>query len=98
METLDLKGAAVVLHLHPETVRELAQAGTIPAAKIGRAWVFVKEDLIEFIRRSYPKCKMKTASTSEVALGGLESTGTVRRLDDLLGRKTKPKPRNSTTG
>lgn len=47
--TLDIDGAAKVLKASPETVRELAPR--IPgAAKIGRAWVFVTSDLIEWVR------------------------------------------------
>lgn len=40
METLDLKGAAAVLHCHPETLKTWARSNVIPATKVGRAWIF----------------------------------------------------------
>lgn len=40
METLNLKGAAAVLHCHPETLKAWARSNVIPATKVGRAWIF----------------------------------------------------------
>lgn len=37
METLDLKGAAAVLHCHPETLKKWARLELVPATKVGRA-------------------------------------------------------------
>ena len=45
MKTLSLQEAAAFLHVHPETLREAARAGRIPGAKVGRAWVFLENDL-----------------------------------------------------
>ena len=53
MSTLDLHAAAKLLHIHPVTLRDKARAGLIPGAKIGKSWVFVEVDLIEFIRSQY---------------------------------------------
>jgi excisionase family DNA binding protein len=53
-----------VLHAHESTVRELAKAGKIPGRKVGRAWVFVEADLLEFVREG--ECR----STNEGASGG----------------------------
>ncbi len=52
-KTLDLKQAADLLNVHWQTLREMAKAGEIPGAKIGRSWVFVESDLLEFIRSKY---------------------------------------------
>ena len=43
-ETLDLKEAAQFLKLHWQTVRKRAVSGEIPAANLGRRWVFLKAD------------------------------------------------------
>ena len=51
MKTLDLTEAAGLLKVHENTVMEMVSAGTIPGAKIGRAWVFLDEDLFEYVRR-----------------------------------------------
>jgi len=48
--TLDLKQAAHFLRLHPEELRRRAKAGRIPGAKVGRAWIFLEEDLAAYVR------------------------------------------------
>ena len=53
MTTLDLTEAAEFLKVHPETLRQRVKSGTIQGAKIGRSWVFIKEDLINYIRTQY---------------------------------------------
>jgi excisionase family DNA binding protein len=54
MRALNLKEAAVFLKLHPATLRQRAAAGRIPAARIGRRWVFLEEDLAAYVRKQYP--------------------------------------------
>jgi excisionase family DNA binding protein len=49
-KTLTLQEAAELLHMHPETLRQRAQAGEIRAAKPGRSWVFLEEDLLDYLR------------------------------------------------
>lgn len=55
MRTLTLQEAAALLKLHPVTVAERAADGRIPAAKIGRRWVFVEDDLISYVRAHYSR-------------------------------------------
>jgi len=55
MQTLDLEAAAKFLYASTDTIRELAASGELPAAKVGRAWVFVDVDLIEWLRTQYGK-------------------------------------------
>ena len=50
---LTLRQTAELLQVNPETVRRLAQAGKIPSAKIGRKWVFIQQDLAQYIRNQY---------------------------------------------
>lgn len=45
-ETLDLKEAATLLHCHQDTLRKLAADGKVPAAKVGRAWVFSRAHIL----------------------------------------------------
>jgi len=52
-ETLDLQEAAHFLKLHWQTVRERAKSGEIPAAKLGRRWVFLKADLVLYLQSHY---------------------------------------------
>lgn len=53
MESLTLDEAAHFLKLHPEELRRRAKAGRIPAAKIGKCWVFLEVDLVDFLRSQY---------------------------------------------
>jgi hypothetical protein len=55
MKTLSLCEAANFLHMHPEEVRRRAKAGVIPGAKAGRAWVFIDEDLADYLRTLYSR-------------------------------------------
>ena len=48
--TLDLAQAAAFLHVHEQTLLKLARSGEVPAAKVGRAWVFFDVDLVAYIR------------------------------------------------
>jgi excisionase family DNA binding protein len=51
MRTLDLTEAASILKVHENTVMELVGDGIIPGAKIGRAWVFLDDDLLDYVKR-----------------------------------------------
>lgn len=50
-ESLDITECAAFLKVSESYALELVGAGEIPGAKIGRAWVFLKSDLVEYLRR-----------------------------------------------
>ncbi len=54
MQILDLKQAAALLKIAPEILRRKARLGIIPAAKPAKRWIFLKEDLVEYLRSIYP--------------------------------------------
>ena len=49
--TFDADEAADMLKVHRNTVLELAESGELPGTKVGRAWVFLVDDLIEWLRK-----------------------------------------------
>ena len=53
--TLTLQDAAWLLKIHPVTLQDKARNGDIPGAKIGKCWVFVEIDLVDYIRSQYPR-------------------------------------------
>ena len=53
MKTLTLVEAAERLKMHPQTLRRLAQAGKVPAAKPGKHWCFLEADLVAWFRGLY---------------------------------------------
>lgn len=55
MKTLNLSEAAELLKVHENRVMEWAGRGVIPGAKLGRAWVFMEDDLVEFVRKEIGK-------------------------------------------
>jgi excisionase family DNA binding protein len=42
--------AAVLLRVSTKTVLALARDGTLPGEKVGRAWRFVRDDLLDYVR------------------------------------------------
>ena len=65
MKTFGLNEAAAFLRCHPEELRRRAKAGIIPGAKVGRAWVFLEDDLAAYLRSLYPQLPASVASDSE---------------------------------
>jgi excisionase family DNA binding protein len=53
METLNLEQAAAFLNMHPVTVQAKARTGEIPAAKPGKRWTFIQDDLVSYLRSLY---------------------------------------------
>ena len=104
MKTLDLLEAAKLLKLHPQTLLQRARAGEIPAAKPGKCWIFIEEDLIDWIRSQYNRpqqdvgqggkevcsLKEKTANTGGIAL----PRQTAQQYANLLKLPIREKLRN----
>ena len=53
MEIIELNEAAILLKMSPETLRRKAQTGEVPAAKPGKQWIFIPDDLFSYIRSEY---------------------------------------------
>jgi hypothetical protein len=109
METFDLEQAAQFLNLHPEELRRRAKAGLVPAAKVGKRWLFLLDDLVVYVRSFYADrrqalqvmlgkedspCHLKNAATSG---GSTSSRQAVSEYADLLELRTKPSRRSITT-
>ena len=108
MNTLDLQQAAAFLHMHPEEVRRRAKLGLLPGAKPGKAWIFIDDDLAEYVRSHYaiqrqalqvtPRKDESCHSTNAVVRGGsISPQHRESALDALLKQKARPKRKNCTT-
>ncbi|NEX22169.1 helix-turn-helix domain-containing protein [Thiorhodococcus mannitoliphagus] len=105
MRTLDLTEAADFLRLHPETLRRLAACGDIPSAKPGKHWVFIDEDLANWLRARYAeqaraveprgKTRCSTADPTAGTGGSASPHQTAKKYDALLERKTRKPPRST---
>jgi hypothetical protein len=109
MKTLLLTEAANFLKMHPEEVRRRAKSGKLPGAKLGKCWVFILDDLVEYIRSQYSSPRQALRVVSEKEVNICHSTSAVTRggshsphqqesvLDALLAQPTKPKRKNTMT-
>ena len=68
MKTFSLDEAASLLCMHPESLRQKAKSGEVPAAKPGRCWVFLEEDLVAYIRSNYARNRqeVRAANAQEI--------------------------------
>jgi excisionase family DNA binding protein len=110
VRTLTLREAARLLNMHPVTVQERARAGELPGAKPGKAWVFIEEDLVSYLRSLYPAKRQALQgdgkendachSTGVRArrIGGSDSATTESEYSKVLGLPTGRKLRSITTG
>src|ERR1700680_3645190 len=105
MRTLSLPEAAAFLRMHPEEVRRRAKCGAIPGAKPGRSWIFIEDDLADYVRSLYaiPRQALRVAPGKEITLchsknavtpgGSTSLPPTDSEYVELLGLETKPLPR-----
>ncbi|MFV0534922.1 MAG: helix-turn-helix domain-containing protein [Cumulibacter sp.] len=49
-EVLTTDEAAALLRVSTKTVLSLAREGTLPGEKVGRAWRFLRSDVLELVR------------------------------------------------
>lgn len=50
-QTLGIDEAAALLHAETATVMQFARRGELPGTRIGKSWVFLREDVIAFLRQ-----------------------------------------------
>ena len=50
-ETLDLQGVAALFKAEPETIAQYARTGELPGTKMGKSWVFLRDDVSAFLRQ-----------------------------------------------
>ncbi|MGZ8251904.1 MAG: helix-turn-helix domain-containing protein [Methylophilaceae bacterium] len=107
MNTLTLQEAAQFLKIHPVTLGEKARLGEIPGTKIGKCWVFLDVDLIEYIRSQYKRRDLQGeqvevsqchSSNEKIHLsGGLKLPTTDDQYKKVLRLPIRPKPKSITT-
>jgi excisionase family DNA binding protein len=101
VQTLDIKEAAAFLKMHPVTLQCKAKSGEIPGAKPGKCWVFIKEDLAEYIRSQYTTHGKRIAlligepqCSYNVKKSGITNSPSVeKQYTELLAPLTKQKPK-----
>ena len=92
-DTLDVTGAAKYLRMAKDTVMRKARLGKISGTKIGKNWIFLKEDLAEDIRRGY-SCRYTNKKDREITI--FDSQSAEKDFGDLLERLSEKKPKNTS--
>ena len=101
MRTLSLFEAAALLRMHPEEVRRRAKCGALSGAKPGRCWIFIEDDLADYVRSLYatPRQALQVTLRKEmechfanaaVSGGSTSSLQMGSEYAALLGLPTKP--------
>ncbi|CAG4906364.1 helix-turn-helix domain-containing protein [Paraburkholderia saeva] len=80
MRTFDLIECADFLKVDRNTAMKLAGTGELPGAKIGRAWVFLEDDVVAFLRK-------KTQEQSLARLQGAHEPETDDRVARAIARQ-----------
>jgi hypothetical protein len=106
MKTLSLIEAADLLHMSPSSLRAKAKEGIVPASKPGKRWVFIQQDLFDFLRSQQQEVKaaarrglevVRCHSIDEAKSGGSDLPR--RRASEYasrLGLEIDARHRNST--
>lgn len=107
--TVDLHEAADILKIHPTTAKRKALAGDLPGSRIGKRWVFVRDDLLDIIRGAWaqrarlgqskdsenPICRSTAEKTRRT--GGSSWSTTDEQYNQVLGRPTVARRASFTT-
>jgi excisionase family DNA binding protein len=93
---LNIIEAATLLGAHKETIRRMVASGELPGVKIGRAWRFIEQDLMDHIRSQYNsftelslnshrRSTQQWPSQKEITSGGLISHTKEKDYAKVLG-------------
>lgn len=88
--TFDLDAAAEILKLSKYSLRKLAKDGVVPAAKIGKRWVFSDKELADYLRSEIKK--QTDARRGPTEAKKFEEKGPEPSLPRRRGRPPRPIP------
>lgn len=85
MSTCGLHEAMELLRVSESTLLRRARAGIVPGAKIGREWVFVRDDLLQLVRNNYKApCSIDGHA---LRTGGFDSSSTAEKSGSQLAQQ-----------
>lgn len=87
MKTLDLKEAADFLKISYTTASRMSSSGALPGSKIGSSWVFLEDELVQWLRAQTIEQQRERQALAHVEsqLSGARQTpkGTTRRREPV---------------
>lgn len=81
--TFDIIECADFLKVEKQYALVLAAEGKLPGAKVGRAWVFLVDDLVEYLRQQVRQQQLERSARADVQK---------ELADDLTSPGTSPLP------
>ena len=81
MQTLNAQQAAELLHLNVKRVQGMARTGRLPAARVGRKWLFQRDALERLLGRAAPA---RAAGIEISARNHLRGVVSELRVDGLM--------------
>ena len=75
MQTLDVQEAAELLHMNVKQVQRLARTGKLPASRVGRKWLFRRDEI-----ESLLGCPVQSSSPSLALSARNRLRGRIARL------------------
>lgn len=94
METIGITEAAALLRMSEDALMRKARAGIVPADKPGRQWVFVKADLLAWMRERAKARACPSIAAPTLRIGGVDSNSTIERSASQLAHEIRSKRRN----
>ena len=95
MKTYDLIECADLLKVDRNTVLKIAGTGELPGAKIGRAWVFLEDDVLSFLRKKVQEqsnARLQGAHEPEADANLAKAVARQFNLPDQRRRGRRPRP------
>src|SRR5262245_35375488 len=89
MRTYDINEAADFLKVDRSTALDLANLGSQPVAKVGRAWVFMEDELVAYLRDVTRKQTQARRANAEAAQALAQAQ---REPKPLHGSRRRPVP------
>lgn len=93
MKTLDINECAAFLKVDKSTALKLAGSGELPGARIGRDWVFLLDDLTDYLRNEVRRQCAERQARAGVKQGLLAAAKTPSMMPlRPRGRQRTPRP------
>ncbi|WP_119157468.1 helix-turn-helix domain-containing protein [Caldimonas tepidiphila] len=86
-DTITTEECAELLHCSADQVEELARAGDIPGLKLGRSWLFVRADLLDYLAE---KARAEAAERRAKREQPAPAVTLLQRMPKASRRRTPP--------
>ena len=90
--TISLDEAARFLHMAPSTLRKRAAAGMLTAYKPGKTWVFLHDELLNYLKSTQRTCPSTVAPHPRI--GGPDSNSMAMKSAYRLAQEIAAKRKN----